>query len=64
MSTATTERVFFSSAEVARMLRITVDALQKAEREGRIRPAARETGGDDRIYYAEDIARLRAYFGR
>jgi len=46
------------------MLRITVDALQKAEREGRIRPAARETGGDDRIYYAEDIARLRAYFGR
>jgi len=64
MSTAIGERMFFSSAEVARVLRVTVDALHKAEREGRIPPAARETGGDDRIYYAEDIARLRAYFGR
>lgn len=55
-------RPTFRLGEVARLLDVPESTLVTAERDGRIPRAAREVGGDDRIYFAEDIARLRDYF--
>lgn len=63
---ATAERPAFSTGEVARLLGIATETLRRAEREGRIPVARRETVGDDRlayrVYTAEDIDELRRYF--
>lgn len=53
-----------TASEVARVLGVTRQAILKAEREGRIAPAEREIGGDDRLYKPDQVARIRAYFGR
>jgi DNA-binding transcriptional MerR regulator len=58
------ERPTFRIAEVARLLGVSRGAIVMAERAGRIPRGSREVGGDDRIYFAEDIARLRDYFRR
>jgi DNA-binding transcriptional MerR regulator len=62
--TVAAERPAFSIGEVARRVGVTKDAIRKAEREERIPRAQREEGGDDRLYYAEDIDDLRRYFHR
>jgi excisionase family DNA binding protein len=62
--TVAERRVLFTTGEVARLLGISRDAIRKAEQDGRIPEIHREEGSDDRVFYAEDIAELRAYFKR
>lgn len=57
-------RPTFRLGEVARLLNVTPQAIAMAEREGRIPRIAREVGGDDRLFFPEDLARIRALFQR
>lgn len=54
------ERRLYSAGQAAQAVGLSRDALRKMEQRGRIPRAVRETGGDDRLYDDNDIARLRA----
>ena len=54
------ERRLYSTGQVARELGVTRAAIQMAELRGQIPPAAREPGGDDRLYTSADLERLKA----
>jgi DNA-binding transcriptional MerR regulator len=48
--------------QVAQLLAVPRRVILRAESAGRIPPADREQGGDDRLYSPEQVAVLRLYF--
>ena len=57
-------RLIFTTAEVARLLDVSVSAIYKAEREGRIPTASREDGTNERVFTSADLVALGDYFRR
>lgn len=55
------EKSLFVTAEVSRLINVSIDRIVRAHRNGLPEPPR---AGHHRVYSAQDIERLRAYFGR